>query len=349
MVWDELTSVPEKFGDSFATEGMMGTFDEETRFLIYFFFSFLFFKYFFLKNQSCFFYRNFFKNTNVEVQPMFRIGHMGLEEAIFSHHQKTIICDDNSMVIAYIGGLDLTQGRWDSPEHTLFSTLETTHQKDFYSNCVPSATQKTGPRQPWHDIHSRVEGEIAKDLFHNFCSRWTANPKNPNSNIEDLTKFFFKEDKEVHTYLPPVELKDVTQFPVLTSGPWDCQLLRSIDKYSVDRNLASSSNDLSVARDIHNAYVHRIMTAQRFVYIENQYFMGSSHFWKNVAQAQPGLRNLIPIALTEKIISKIYAGEDFVVYVIVPMFPEGDPETMGMQVYLFLLFIFIIYFYYFRY
>ncbi len=32
IVWDELTSVPDQYGNSLATEGMMGTFDEETRF-----------------------------------------------------------------------------------------------------------------------------------------------------------------------------------------------------------------------------------------------------------------------------------------------------------------------------
>ena len=35
---------------------------------------------------------------------------MGIEELIFSHHQKTIICDDPLKgVIAYVGGLDLTR------------------------------------------------------------------------------------------------------------------------------------------------------------------------------------------------------------------------------------------------
>ena len=29
-----------------------------------------------------------------------------------------------------------------------------------------------GPRQPWHDIHSLVEGPIAWDLYHNFVQRW---------------------------------------------------------------------------------------------------------------------------------------------------------------------------------
>ena len=33
--------------------------------------------------------------------------------------------------IAYVGGLDLTGGRYDSPEHNLFSTLKTDHLGDF--------------------------------------------------------------------------------------------------------------------------------------------------------------------------------------------------------------------------
>ena len=118
MVWDELTSVPDKFGDSFATEGVMGTFDEETRFSLNFFFSFSDWVCKFLtkkqltnqtnKNKN---FRKFFQNTPVSIHPLFRSGHMGIEELIFSHHQKTIICDDPlGGVTAYVGGLDLT--RW---------------------------------------------------------------------------------------------------------------------------------------------------------------------------------------------------------------------------------------------
>ena len=29
-----------------------------------------------------------------------------------------------------------------------------------------------GPREPWHDIHSKVEGRIAYDVFENFWERW---------------------------------------------------------------------------------------------------------------------------------------------------------------------------------
>ena len=60
----------------------------------------------------------------------------------YSHHQKTVICDaeddDGSRrVVAFIGGLDITDGRYDSPEFPLFKTLQTLHANDFLSNCVP--------------------------------------------------------------------------------------------------------------------------------------------------------------------------------------------------------------------
>ena len=30
----------------------------------------------------------------------------------------------------------------------------------------------SGPRQPWHDIHARVEGPIVLDVLCNFADRW---------------------------------------------------------------------------------------------------------------------------------------------------------------------------------
>jgi phospholipase D1/2 len=254
---------------------------------------------------------------------------MGIEELIFSHHQKTIICDENGFVVAYVGGLDLTSGRWDTPSHELFTTRYAEHVNDFYQNCVPAAKQNNiGPRQPWHDIHSKVEGMIALDLFDNFRQRWQKYSFNPNFNVENVSNFLFgKADPKTEIKNVAVELRDVKKYPTSTTGNWSCQILRSIDKYTIDLN---GEGEAAIIRSIHNAYVMRIATAQNFVYLENQYFMGSSHFWHDVL-VDPGLRNLIPYAITEKIVSKIQAKEPFVAYLIIPMFPEGEPASMGVQ------------------
>ena len=38
--------------------------------------------------------------------------------------------------------------------------------------------QSSGPRQPWHDIHAKVEGPIVYDVMTNFTDRWIK--QNPN-------------------------------------------------------------------------------------------------------------------------------------------------------------------------
>merc|ERR1712062_400468 len=67
---------------------------------------------------------------------------------------------------------DLTDGRYDTCDFPLFSTINTLHQGDFYSNCVEGTTAGTGPRQPWHDNHAKVEGPAALDIKQNFDERW---------------------------------------------------------------------------------------------------------------------------------------------------------------------------------
>ena len=77
--------------------------------------------------------------------------------------------------MAFVGGLDLTGGRYDTPEHELFSTLRTDHDGDFRNRNIKKeepTSEHIGPREPWHDIHSKVEGPVAKDVLMNFIERW---------------------------------------------------------------------------------------------------------------------------------------------------------------------------------
>ena len=63
-------------------------------------------------------------------------------------------------------------GRWDTPNHELFSTLMHEHDLDFMNTFLKKPKSKEGPRQAWHDIHSKLEGPVAKDIFTNFYERW---------------------------------------------------------------------------------------------------------------------------------------------------------------------------------
>merc|ERR1719193_471270 len=131
---------------------------------------------------------NYFVGTAVECfrHPRFQgRDHMGIKgllasnftKTCYSHHQKTVIldapaADDKFQVVAFVGGLDITDGRFDTPEFPLFSTLSTKHAGDFYSNCYSGATATSGPRQPWHDIHAKIEGCGALQVLSNFKERF---------------------------------------------------------------------------------------------------------------------------------------------------------------------------------
>lgn len=74
-----------------------------------------------------------------------------------SHHQKIVVIDD---AIAFVGGLDLTRSRWDTPEHACDNPL----RRD--------ADGK--PYAPFHDVQALVDGDAAAALGELARKRWRA-------------------------------------------------------------------------------------------------------------------------------------------------------------------------------
>ena len=61
---------------------------------------------------------------------------------LFTHHQKCVIVDtqatgNNRKITAFIGGLDLCDGRYDTPEHRIFKDLNTVFKDDFHNPTFP--------------------------------------------------------------------------------------------------------------------------------------------------------------------------------------------------------------------
>jgi phospholipase D1/2 len=71
-----------------------------------------------------------------------------------SHHQKIVVIDDK---VAFVGGLDLTSRRWDSPEH---------RPDD------PRRVSLGKPYPPFHDLMIAVDGEAARALAAIARKRW---------------------------------------------------------------------------------------------------------------------------------------------------------------------------------
>ena len=79
-------------------------------------------------------------------------------------------------------------------------------------------------------------------------------------------------------------------------------LFRSLTCYwpHVLQNLECAKN-LVIDKSIQTAYIQAIRSAQHFIYIENQYFLGSSYAWPSYKNA--GLSNTLVIMWSSKIIN----------------------------------------------
>ncbi|CAN8288204.1 unnamed protein product [Cochlearia groenlandica] len=315
LVWDDRTSV-----DLLKKDGLMATHDEETE--------------------------NFFRGTDVYCVLCPRNPDDGGSivqnlqvSTMFTHHQKIVVVDSEMpsnvgtrkrRIVSFVGGLDLCDGRYDTPFHSLFRTLDTAHHDDFHQpNFTGAAITKGGPREPWHDIHCRLEGPIAWDVLYNFEQRWSRQGgKDILVKIRDLDDII----------IPPSPVL----FPE-DHDSWNVQLFRSIDggaaaafpespEEAAEAGLVSGKDNI-IDRSIQDSYIHAIRRAKDFIYIENQYFLGSSFAWRadGIKPEEINALHLIPKELSLKIVSKIKAGERFKVYVVVPMWPEGLPESGSVQ------------------
>ncbi|CAH9143138.1 unnamed protein product [Cuscuta epithymum] len=341
LVWDDKTSHNKLF---IKTGGVMGTHDEDTR--------------------------KFFKNSSVTcvLSPRYASNKLSFLKqqivgTVFTHHQKCVIVDtqaggNNRKITAFLGGLDLCDGRYDTPEHRLSHDLGTAFENDIHQPTFPQGTK--APREPWHDLHCRIDGPAAHDVLINFAQRWRRATRWREFACLKKGKSEWSDDamikiERISWILSPADfLLENRRTSIPGDDPelyvirdqfkqWHAQIFRSIDSGSVkgfpiQTDLAVKQNlvcgkKLVVDKSIETAYIQAIRSAQKFIYIENQYFLGSSYAWPSYKDA--GADHLIPMELALKVVSKIRAKERFSVYIVVPMWPEGDPKTATVQEILF--------------
>jgi phosphatidylserine/phosphatidylglycerophosphate/cardiolipin synthase-like enzyme/uncharacterized membrane protein YdjX (TVP38/TMEM64 family) len=72
-----------------------------------------------------------------------------------SHHQKMIVVDD---ALAFVGGMDLAECRWDTPEHAAFDARR--------------MDSRSRPYRAYHDVQLMVDGEAAALVAEIFKQRW---------------------------------------------------------------------------------------------------------------------------------------------------------------------------------
>ncbi|GAA5162788.1 phospholipase D-like domain-containing protein [Viridibacterium curvum] len=111
----------------------------------------------------------------------------------YSHHQKFVVVDGR---VAFVGGIDLTYGRYETPEYDVVVDPSRFVLNEMYNPCATRVRGMTPdekalleqgfaepysttlleegcqPRMPWQDVHMKMEGPAAFDVLRNFARRW---------------------------------------------------------------------------------------------------------------------------------------------------------------------------------
>ncbi len=222
----------------------------------------------------------------------------------WSHHQKFVVID---RAVAYVGGIDLCFGRYDTQQHTLTDENHlamTFPGKDFYNPNVTPCNDLDKPyqenldrtkqcRMPWHDVQVQLTGVAAAYVARNFVERW-------NKTLSDM-----------NLASPTIEF-DKAPSPLgskVTGYPIQAQVLRSLAEWS--------GTNATKEQSIFNAYAYLIKNSEHFIYVENQFFVSSVDV----------VQNQIAHLMVDRISKSIESGDTFRVIVVVPLHPEGPYNT----------------------
>ncbi|KAF9418329.1 Phospholipase D1, partial [Entomortierella beljakovae] len=227
-------------------------------------------------------------HPNIQVQR--HPDHIGTTTTMFwAHHEKLCVIDGR---LAFIGGLDLCFGRYDTHTHQL-------------SDYHPSGTRTIWPGQDYNNpfIKDFTNGQPARDIARHFVQRWN----------------FVKQEKgsKKLRYLFPkgefVENKNDPNF----KGTQKVQILRSSGKWS---------QGIETEASIQDAYISAILKAKHFVYIENQFFITLGSEGGN-----PEIKNKIGVAIVERILRAVREREKFRVIVVMPLMPSFEADLLAPE------------------
>ncbi|KAJ5116472.1 hypothetical protein N7456_000820 [Penicillium angulare] len=247
----------------------------------------------------------------------------------WAHHEKLCLIDHT---IAFVGGIDLCFGRWDTPQHLLTDDKPTGFEtadmhkdadncqlwpgkdysnpriQDFYDLDKPYEEmydRNVVPRMPWHDISMHVVGQPARDLTRHFVQRWN---------------YILRQRKPTRPtpfLLPPPDFNPADLEALGLDGTCEVQILRSSSMWS------TGTPDVT-EHSIMNAYVKLIEESEHFVYIENQFFISTCEIDGRK------IENLIGDSLVERIVRAAKKGEAWRAVIVIPLMP-GFQNTVDSE------------------
>jgi phospholipase D1/2 len=271
----------------------------------------------------------------------------------WSHHEKTVICDQR---VAFVGGIDLALMRYDDWRHRLDDDAAHLWRTNDYQNIrvvdfhdvdriqEDVIDRSHVPRQPWRDIACQVWGAAATDVGRHFVERWDHARRLTGLNYYDLYPGL-----ELQAPDRPAQKKTVGDARGSSSSSAAAAVLHALDTdmgkpSAAYRNLpapqqvtARDSQNLtsvqvlrSVGRwscgarhesSIHAAYCSLIENSEKMLYIENQFFASGA------SAGDQELGNRVAHALASRLVRAARAGETFRCMFILPLLPGFANEV----------------------
>ncbi|PWN31347.1 phospholipase D, partial [Meira miltonrushii] len=256
----------------------------------------------------------------------------------WAHHEKLCVIDET---IAFMGGLDLCFGRWDTSSHVLTDNhlMENEDAKGSSPQPVGSMAHSANLMGPgaegrefyvwpgqdfanervveWHDLTKPEVDLFDREHFprmpwHDIGLQLIGQP------ARDLCRHFtqrwnlllrIKNHKRLMPFLiPPSDFSpsDLKKFDL--TGTCEAQICRSAGPWSM-----GTAN--TVEHSIQNAYLKSIQMSDHFVYIENQFFVTSTEARGTV------IENMIGEALVSRIIRAEREKTSWKAIIVIPLIP----------------------------
>lgn len=177
-----------------------------------------------------------------------------------SHHQKTAAVHANGTLTSFVGGIDMTRDRWDTPAHNFPD---------------PNADYK-GSGQPWHDVHAKVNGPAAADIETNIRHRWND------------TRVVFRPPIGPPIGTPP-PAPPMPVHPVPAAVPGGTHIVQTLRTFPHHATFGTFNWPYDFAPTgefgLRRAYLNAIGNAREYIYIEDQYMISDDVISPAIAAA----------------------------------------------------------------
>ncbi|CAI5734943.1 unnamed protein product [Hyaloperonospora brassicae] len=227
-----------------------------------------------------------------------------LPYATSSHHQKSVIVRKGRDLVAYVGGVDLTNDRWDTLAHDQAELRERTGIKCQWDG--------------WLDAHARVEGPATMDVARNFLDRWNSKHEPSQDLLDDLLDF----ENPAFSKLPPVE-KSKTPVDIPDDGPHAVQLCRTFSPDYDHYDFAPQGE-----QSIFHARIKAIRNAQNYIFIQDQYFILVPELLDAIMDMMPSIERLIVIV--QRTVEAGYTGYAKYLYDMVSPIQKAFPDKFKL-------------------